>query len=220
MSTLRATLTRTRLLGRDPVMTVSLAVSGLIAVLPVFGWSTDRVGLVSAALVTLGGVIAAWLVSIDRMLPLLVGLGKAVIAAVASFGMQLPDNQVSALMAVLTLVAGLATRPQVGAEQPARDRHGNELDARPGPLFISPTTEFFADDTAMRDAPPLPEPSGDAQRSDDTMAWSPPWWPVTEHLPRTDHEQAQQHRPGESTGRHHADWWPEGGGTLHPDLGT
>jgi hypothetical protein len=219
VSKLRAALTRTRLLGRDPVMTVSLVVSGLIAVLPVFGWSTDRVGLVSAALVTLGGVVAAWLVSVDRVLPLLVGLGKAVIAAVASFGMQLPDNQVSALMAVLTLVAGLATRPQVGAEQPARDRHGNDIDARPGPILFSSRKPLFADDSAMRDAPPLPAPSVDTQRTDDTMTWAPRE-PATENLPRTDHEQTQQHRPGESTGRHHADWWPEGGGTLHPDLGT
>lgn len=118
------------LLGREPVMTVSTAVALLIAVLPVFGWSTETVGTVAAALVLVGGAVEAALVSVDRMLPLLVGVAKAVLAAVAAFGVHVPDNYVAALMAVLTVVAGLATRAQVGAVQPPRDRDGRSLDDR------------------------------------------------------------------------------------------
>lgn len=105
-------------------MIVSTAVALLIAVLPVFGWSTEVVGTVSAALVVLGGAVSAALVSVDRVLPLLVGVAKAVLAVVAAFGLHVPDNYVAALMAVLTVVAGLATRPQVGAVEPPRDRDG------------------------------------------------------------------------------------------------
>lgn len=117
-----------RLLGREPVMTVSTIVALLIAVLPAFGWSTNTVGAVSAALVAAGGALEASLVSVDRLLPLLVGLGKAVLAAVASFGVHLPDNHVAAFMAVLTVVAGLQVRKQVGAVQPPMNRRGREVD--------------------------------------------------------------------------------------------
>lgn len=117
-----------RLLGREPVASVSTVVALLIAVLPVFGWSTEAVGAVAAALVLIGGAVSAALVSVDRVLPLLVGVGKAVLAAVASFGLTLPDNYVAAIMAVLTVIAGLATRAQVGAVQPPVDRQGREVD--------------------------------------------------------------------------------------------
>jgi len=116
------------LLGREPVATVSTVVALLIALLPVFGWPSSTVGVVSAALVVLGGAVSAALVSVDRALPLLVGVGKAVLAVVAAFGLHLPDNYVSAVMAVLTVVAGLATRAQVGAVQPPTDRQGREVD--------------------------------------------------------------------------------------------
>lgn len=117
-----------RLLGREPVMTISTVVALLVALLPVFGWSTATVGTVAAALVVLGGAVEAALVSVDRLLPLLVGVAKAVLAAVASFGLQVPDNHVAALMAVLTVLAGLQVRKQVGAVQPPRNRDGREVD--------------------------------------------------------------------------------------------
>lgn len=113
-----------RLLGREPVMTVSTVVALLIAVLPVFGWSAETVGAVAGALVLIGGAVEAALVSVDRALPLLVGVAKAVLAVVAAFGLNIPDNHVAALMAVLTVVGGLATRAQVGAVQPPTDRDG------------------------------------------------------------------------------------------------
>lgn len=113
-----------RLLGREPVMTISTVVALLIAVLPVFGWSAETVGTVAGALVLIGGAVEAALVSVDRALPLLVGVAKAVLAVVAAFGLHIPDNYVAALMAVLTVIGGLATRAQVSAVQPPTDRDG------------------------------------------------------------------------------------------------
>jgi hypothetical protein len=139
-------------------MTVSTAVALLIALLPVFGWSTATVGTVAAALVLIGGAIEATLVSVDRLLPPLVGVAKAVLAVVASFGLHVPDNYVAATMAVLTVVAGLATRAQVGAVQPPTDRQGRELDRSGWPVGVLDTTAD--DDTAvydLGDAPPLPD---------------------------------------------------------------
>jgi hypothetical protein len=120
------------LLGREPVMTVSTVVALLIAILPAFGWSTETVGTVAAALVLIGGAVEAALVAVDRLLPLLTGVAKAVLAVVASFGLHIPDNYVAALMAVLAVVGGLATRAQVSAVQPPRDRDGYEVSRRTG----------------------------------------------------------------------------------------
>lgn len=217
MSTLRTRLTRTRLLGRDPVMAVSLVVSGLVAALPLLGWSGERASLVAAALVAVGGAVAAWLVSVDRMLPLLTGAAKAILAAVAGFGLHLPDNQVAAFMAILTLLVGLfGVRPQVSAEQPPFDAYGN-IDQRE--LTIPPNTHLFAEEDETSPHTPLPPVPDDTQRADDTVTWSR-HEPATEYLPRTQHEQPQQYRTGETTGRHHANWWPEGSGSLETDLGT
>ncbi len=136
-----------RLLGREPVITVSTIVAMLIAVLPVFGWSTQQVGAVAAGLVVLGGAVEAGLVAVDRVLPLLVGIGKAVLAVVASFGVQLPDNWVSAVMALLTIVAGLQVRNQVVPPQPAQGDRG---------LGQGSAAKY-----AGFDAPPVPDRPGD-----------------------------------------------------------
>lgn len=101
------------LLGREPVVTVSVTVALLLALLPVLSLPTEAAGLVAAATVALGGVASAWLVSVDRALPLLVGAGQAVLAAVASLGLELPDHWVSALLAVLTVISGLHVREKV-----------------------------------------------------------------------------------------------------------
>lgn len=134
-------------------MTVSTVVALLIAVLPAFNWSSDTVGAVSAALVLLGGAVSAALVSVDRMLPLLVGVAKAVLAVTASFGLHVPDNWVAALMAVLTIVGGFATRTQVGAVQPPVNRQGREVDRDGwvvGELKSGILTPDTAEDTIIR----------------------------------------------------------------------
>lgn len=211
MNSLRQRLTATRLLGRDAVVAVSLAVSGLIALLPVLGWSGERTALVSAALVAVGGVVSAWLVAVDRALPLLVGLGKAVVAAVAGFGVHLPDNQVAALMAALTLVAGLATRAQVGAEQPARDRDGNDVDFGSRSAWTKhflPELEFLPEMEHPGDDTPLPPVPERTPRPDDTMTLAAVD-PATDYLPAVSHEQVPRRRPTEQQGRHAASWWPE-----------
>jgi hypothetical protein len=191
-----------RLLGREPVVTVSTVVALLIAVLPVFGWSTEVTGTVAGALVVLGGAVEAALVSVDRVLPLLVGVGKAVLAVVAAFGVHLPDNWVSAIMALLTVIAGLAVRQQVGAVEPPRDRHGRQV-SWPGA-----TVEL---DT-MRDAPPIPD-RGSVDRSDFVTESLPA---IERRTPGDGYDEEQQYG-----GKHRGtDLWPNGFGDLSPGLGT
>ncbi len=192
------------LLGREPVATVSTVVALLIAVLPVFGWSTETVGSVAAALVVLGGAVEAALVSVDRLLPLLVGIGKAVLAVVASFGVSLPDNWVAATMAVLTILAGLKVRDQVGAVQPPRDRDGRKLDRMGFPVGVLDTTE------------PDPETYDPAARGD---AHTEVFGAVTADGPVPEH--------GDQSGGEEREYQPRHGsgygvrrGRLDPQLGT
>lgn len=157
-----------RLVGRDGVVSVSVVVSVATALLPLLGWSAAATGAVSAALVAAGGFVAAALVSVDRALPALVGVGQAVIAAVLAFGVTLPANVVASVMAVLTVVAGLATRPQVGARLPAKDHRGNvvftgTLDYFMGEApILRPETEAAVERTLRRPT---------SERDDDTVTF-------------------------------------------------
>lgn len=196
-----------RLLGREPVMTISTIVALLIAVLPAFGWSTETVGAVAVALLAIGGALEAALVSVDRLLPLLVGLGKAVLAAVASFGVHLPDNHVAAIMAVLTVFAGLQVRKQVGAVQPPRDRDGNQV----GPIH-GQIVEFDAtrDDLAGTDTLGTRPPETGAPAHTEVFGAIASDGPMPGDE-RAEHEQENQPRHGRPYGGI--------GGTL-PGFGT
>jgi hypothetical protein len=155
---------KNRLLGREPVITVSVIVATLVAILPVFDWPAETVGVVAGALVVAGGAVEAALISVDRLLPLLVGAGKAVLAVLATFGLHLPDNQISAVVALLTVIAGLQVRQQVvPAQTPKRD--GRDIvDWRYVPAhplssggWVQGTTELFAERDPNSDEPPPPD---------------------------------------------------------------
>jgi hypothetical protein len=187
-----------RLLGREPVVTVSTVVAALIAILPIFGWSTEVVGTVAAALVVLGGAVEAALVSVDRVLPLLVGIAKAVLSVLAAFSVHLPDNYVSAIMALLTVIAGLAVRQQVSPAVPPKLNYGWQ-----GGVYGYSGLE--------RDAPPIPDRGvGDGR---DFVSEQRP--PLSSSSPAVAQDREQHYG-----GKHEAtDLWPSGFGDLGPSLG-
>lgn len=196
-----------RLLGREPVMTISTVVALLIAVLPVFGWPAEAVGAVVAALVLTGGAVEAALVSVDRALPLLVGVAKAVLAAVAAFGLHVPDNHVAALMAVLTVVAGLATRAQVGAVQPPVNRDGREVDRNGWEVGMLDTAH--PDEVSPRYGGETPE-GGHHTRTEVISA-------VTADGPLPEHRESDGER--EHRARHRLRYGSHSG-ELRPDFGV
>lgn len=108
-----------RLIGREPVMVVATVVAALQAVTLFFNWTPEVTGSVNAALVLIGGAVSAALVSVDAALPLLTGVGKAVLSVVMAFGVHVPDNIQVGVMALLTVLAGLAVRGAVVAPVPA-----------------------------------------------------------------------------------------------------
>lgn len=107
-----------RLFGREPAVTVGIVVALLIALLPVFNWNADVAATVAGAIAVLGGAVTAAMVSVDKLLPLLVGVGQAVVAVATAFSVNIPDNYITAGMAVLSVIAGLATRSQVSPKDP------------------------------------------------------------------------------------------------------
>lgn len=100
-------------------MTLSLLAALIVAALPVLGWSSDAESAVAAFVLALSGAVQAWqLGGADKFLPLLVGLGEALTAVLLAFRFEVPSNYLTAGMAVLTIISGLATRAQVSAKQP------------------------------------------------------------------------------------------------------
>lgn len=218
-----------RLIGRDPVMVTAVVIGAAVAALPLLHWSAATTGAVTAVLMALNGVISAALLEIDRALPLLVGLAKSVLAALLTFGVHVPENYSTAVMAFLTFVAALATRPQVGAKEPPRDRDGREVDRNGWPVGeLDVTTERTQPDVPQAAeqrqpmaAPPTVrhDPYGDPER---TATIEPPTGyrgmlgaldAAVQHESRP--QPAQHNRGRESTGRHHLPDWGR-----HGDLGN
>jgi len=107
-----------RVVGRDPVFTVQTVVALVLAVTLFFNFSTDIQALVTAVVVALGGVVAAWMVAAEKALPLLEGLAKAVLALVAGLGVDIPANVQAGVFAVLAVVTAYWMRGQVVAPVP------------------------------------------------------------------------------------------------------
>lgn len=106
-------------LGREPAGTIAIVVAILVALLPVFNWSGEQASTVGGLLLLVGGAVTAAFVSVDKLLPLLVGLGQAVVGVAVAFNFPIPDNYVTAGMAVLSVIAGLTvTRSQVSPKNP------------------------------------------------------------------------------------------------------
>lgn len=106
-------------MNREPVVIFqALVVPALMAVSLVFGFSDDTQALVNAALLALGGFVAAAGVSVRSALPLLSGLVKAVFAVVLGFGLDVPGNWQAAVMGVVAVAVAFFTQSQVTAKNP------------------------------------------------------------------------------------------------------
>lgn len=104
-------------LKREPVMIFQgLIVPALIALSLGLGLGTDVQGYVDAALLALGGVVAAFGVSVRAALPLLSGFVKAVFALVLALGIAVPSHWQAAVMGLLAAVTAFYVQSQVTAK--------------------------------------------------------------------------------------------------------
>lgn len=108
-----------KVVGRDPVFVVQSVVALVLALTLFLNLNPTVQGLVTAVVVTLGGVVSAWLVAAEKALPLLEGLAKAVLALIAGLGVDIPANVQAGVFAVLAVVTAYWMRGQVVAPVPA-----------------------------------------------------------------------------------------------------
>jgi hypothetical protein len=107
-----------KIIGRDPVFVVQGVVALALALTLFFNFNPTVQGLVTAAVVAVGGVVAAWMVAAEKALPLLEGLAKAIIALIAGLGIDVPGNIQAGVFAVLAVVTAYWMRGQVFAPVP------------------------------------------------------------------------------------------------------
>lgn len=102
---------------REPVVVVdALLVPILLAATLLFAWPENVVGVVQAAILALGGFVAAVGIGKDAALAALSGLAKAVLAVLLTFGVPISESWQTFVLTVVSVVVAFLTRPQVEAK--------------------------------------------------------------------------------------------------------
>lgn len=106
--------------AREPSLLLIGLLAPVVAALSafVFAASPDTQGAVNAVSVALAGVLTAFLVKSDNLLPAITGLGQAVIALVLAFGVHLDTNQQATAIIALGAIAAYVVRDRVTAPVP------------------------------------------------------------------------------------------------------
>ncbi len=107
--------------AREPSLLLIGLLAPIVAALSafVFAASPDAQGAVNAVAVAVAGVVTAFLVKSDNLLPAITGLGQAVIALVLAFGVHLDSGQQASVIVALGAVAAYIVRDRVTAPAPA-----------------------------------------------------------------------------------------------------
>lgn len=106
-----------RIFGRDPATILGFVSAG-IQMLVAFGldWSNDQTAAVNAGVAAVLGVVTAFMVAQDEILPAVMGLTQAALAIGLAFGLDWSADQVAMVMAFVAAgVALFGVRPQVKA---------------------------------------------------------------------------------------------------------
>lgn len=104
---------------REPVAIVQgLVVPILLALVLLFHLNDTLTGALNVLIVAVGGAVAAAGVGVDKLLPLLGGLAKAVLAVLLAFGMNVPETTQAFVLTVTSILVAFLTRPQVTAKAP------------------------------------------------------------------------------------------------------
>jgi hypothetical protein len=104
-------------LNREPALLWIGLIAPLVQAIAAFVFVTDPAvqGAVNAVAAALAGAVTAWLVKDENLVPILTGLGQAVIALVLAYGVQWSVDQQTALMAAFGVVAAFVVRERVTA---------------------------------------------------------------------------------------------------------
>ena len=104
-------------ISREPIVLIQgLIIPLLMTIIMLFRWPPETVGVVNAALLAAGGVVAAFGVSVDAVLPLLTGFAKAVLAVALAFGAHVPTEWQATVLGVISVAVAFYSRTQVTAK--------------------------------------------------------------------------------------------------------
>ncbi len=108
--------------GREPAVLLVALVAPLLQLISTFilPLTTEQQGLLNGAIAALFGIIAAVKISAEKALPLLAGFVQAVLSVALAFGVEIPADAQTAIMALIGAVVGFYTRTQVFAPTPAQ----------------------------------------------------------------------------------------------------
>ena len=103
-------------LRREPALILG-TIAALVQMLSAFAtdWSPEQQGLINAAAAAVAGLITAVMVHTDRLAPAILGAVQAVLALGLGFGLDLPADQQSVIMAFVAAVVAMFVRTQVTA---------------------------------------------------------------------------------------------------------
>lgn len=102
-----------KILGREPAVFWSLVAAVLLAVLQLVPMPHAVNGALNGVVLAGAGVATAVMVSVDKVLPALVGLVQAVFAVYLAFGTPVAETTQTAVLALLAAVAGFFVRQNV-----------------------------------------------------------------------------------------------------------
>lgn len=100
-----------KIFGREPSALIGVIQAIILMLGVLVHWSADQIGALALVVIVLGDVFLAW-VTHATMLAVAIGLIKAVVAAMASFGLDLDAAQVGAFIGLSTAVLGFYQRTQ------------------------------------------------------------------------------------------------------------
>lgn len=100
--------------NREPVVLVqALLVPLALAVILFLHLGETLTDSLNVLVVALGGAVAALGVGTDKILPLLGGLAKAIVAVVIGFGGHVSDDTQVLILTGISIIVAYLTRPQV-----------------------------------------------------------------------------------------------------------
>lgn len=108
-----------KIFGRDPALWSALFASAVSALGTfVFHFNTDQEGALNAVFAAIMGIVV-WLVTKDGAPALILGLAKAIFMAAAAWHFNVPPDQQTVLMLLLSSIIAMFVRSQVTAPVPA-----------------------------------------------------------------------------------------------------
>jgi hypothetical protein len=108
-----------KIVGRDPVFVVESAMMALLALSLFLNLNPTVQGLVTAAVMAVGGFVSAWLVSAEKALPALTGVARAILALIAGLGVDVPANVQAGVFALISVFVAFMLRDRVAAPMSA-----------------------------------------------------------------------------------------------------